>query len=262
MELSKKMLAVSLLGASAIGVASVLVVEEITDGDSGRVELRSVDGIRVLGTSGTSWGDAQSVEGSRTRAIDPDAGAVVVPELESGLGVVPGLVEVEGTLEWSRDEFRLDGRDLDMGPDRWLTSTAASGDLDGDGFVSEWWNELTSTLGRTVTVLGDVDDDDIDVFEINGLVVRPLYSEIAPWSDDWSGDDLPTAIQEILRDGLSADQAMKRALEQVAGVVTDVQIDINDDRPYWEIDIRTPSGDVYDVELDALTGRIIEIDRQ
>ena len=247
--------------AAAIGAGTALAIESLADGENGRVDKRYVTGVQVSGVrDDTTSKERELPEDARTRTIDPNSGAVPVPQLISGLGVVPGLVEVEGILERDRDEFRLDGRELDMGPDRWLMRTEASGDFDGDGEVSDWWTELMSAVGRTVTVLGDVDDDDIDVFEINGFLFRPVYSEIAPWSDEWNGNDIPDEVREALKEGLSAEEASRLALEQVAGVITDIQIDINDGHPYWEIDVRTPSGEVYDVELDALTGRIVEID--
>jgi hypothetical protein len=261
MELSRRVVIGSLIAAAAVGASSALAIESIAGDEKGRVDKRYITGVEVYGVrdgrvSSGDWslGDVQ------TRTIDPNSGAVPVPQLVSGLGVVPGLVEVQGVLERDRDDFRLNGRELDMGPDRWLERTTATGDLDGDGSVTDWWSELMSAVGRSVTVLGDVDDDDIDVFEINGLLLRPVYSEIAPWSDEWNGNDIPDEVREALKEGLSADEAARLALEQVTGVITDIQIDINDGRPYWEIDVRTPSGEIYDVELDALTGRIIEID--
>ena len=72
---------------------------------------------------------------------------------------------------------------------------------------------------------------------------------------------MPAAIDEVLATGITADDAIRLALAQVPGIAIDVEIDINDGRPYWEVDVRSLDGDLYDVEIDAQTGRIIEIDR-
>lgn len=235
----------------------------ITGNDSKKVEARELRGVSVVAPNTTVESAVSPIDTRpETRTVRPSGvAAVPVPTLQSGRGVVPGLDEITGVLQFRSDDFRLDGRELDMGPDRWLMNTVASGDLDGNGNVESWWLELSGAVGRSVTVLGDVDDDDIDVYEIGGLSVRPLYSEIAPWSDEWNAVDVPATIEEVLATGITADDAVRLALEQVPGVATDVEIDINDGRPYWEVDVRSLDGDLYDIELDALTGRIIEIDR-
>lgn len=263
MATSTKIIGLSVISAALVGAGTAVAVMAIIGDDSKKVGARELREVSVIAPS-TTVEPAVSPTDTRpeNRTVSPSGvAAVPVPTLQSGRGVVPGLHEVTGVLAFRGDDFQLDGRELDMGPDRWLTSTVASGDLDGNGNVESWWLELSGAIGRSVSVLGDVDDDDIDVYEIDGLSVRPLYSEIAPWSDEWNAVDVPAAIEEVLANGISADDAILLALEQVPGVATDVEIDINDGRPFWEVDVRSLDGDLYDIELDALTGRIIEIDR-
>jgi uncharacterized membrane protein YkoI len=260
---SKKIIGLSVVTAALVGAGTAVAVVAVTDDGSRAVPARELQGVSIVAPSTVvdpSRSPITSIPDSRTVA-PAGVDAVPVPTLDAGRGVVPGLQEVTGVVDYRRDEFRLDGRELDMGPDRWLTSTTATGDLDGNGSVETWWVELSGSIGRSVTILGDVDDDDIDVYEIDGLSVRPLYSEIAPWSDEWNAVDVPATIDEVLANGISADDAIRLALDQVPGVATDVEIDINDGRPYWEVDVRSLDGDLYDVEIDAITGRIIEIDR-
>ena len=263
MTTSTKLIGLSVISAALVGAGTAVAVMAFTGDDSQKVQAREVSGISVVAPNTTVESAVSPIDTRpETRTVRPSGvAAVPVPTLQSGRGVVPGLGEITGTLDYSGDEFRIDGRELDMGPDRWLTNTVAAGDLDGDENVESWWLELSGSVGRTLTVLGDVDDDDIDVYEIGGFSVRPLYSEIAPWSDEWNAVDVPAAIDEILATGITADDAVRLALEQVPGVATDVEIDINDGRPYWEVDVRSLDGDLYDIELDALTGRIIEIDQ-
>lgn len=263
MATSTKTIGLSVVAAALVGAGTAVTVMAVADDDARVVPIREVAGVSVV-TPTTTIDPVRGPHNStpETRTVVPaGVDAVPVPTLDAGRGVVPGLQEITGTIDYRGDDFRLDGRELDMGPNRWLTNTTASGDLDGNGVVETWWQELSGSVGRSLTVLGDVDDDDIDVYEIGGLSVRPLYSEIAPWSDEWNAIDVPAAIDEALATGISADDAIRLALEQVPGVATDVEIDINDGRPYWEVDVRSLDGDLYDVEIDALTGRIIEIDR-
>lgn len=193
--------------------------------------------------------------------VPPESPTVTITDPATRPAVVPGLELRRGTVEYRGDEFRLDGRELDLGPDWWMAATAAGGDLDGDGTVGTWRQEMTGVSGREVVVLGEVDDGDIDVFEIDGVSLRPLYSEVAPWSDDWTAARLSDELTRVMATGLTADEAVRIALDAIPGIAIDVQIDINDARPYWEVDVRSVDGAVYDVEMDALTGTIVEIDR-
>lgn len=263
MASSTKLIGLSVISAALVGAGSAVAVMAIVGDDSKRVEARELLDVTVVAPTTTVESAASPIDTRpENRTVSPSGvEAVPVPTLQSGRGVVPGLDEITGVLQFRSDDFQLDGRELDMGPDRWLTNTVASGDLDGDGNVESWWLEMSGAVGRSVNVLGDVDDDDIDVYEIGGLSVRPLYSEIAPWSDEWNAVDVPATIEEVLATGITADDAVRLALEQVPGIATDVEIDINHGRPYWEVDVRSLDGDLYDIELDALTGRIIEIDR-
>jgi uncharacterized membrane protein YkoI len=260
---SRQIIGLSVVTAALVGAGTAVAVVAVTDDDSQAVPTRNIPGVSVVApTTAVEPVGGPNVSAPDTRTVAPGGvDAVQVPTLDAGRGVVPGLDEIIGVLDLRGDEFRLNGREVDMGPDRWLTNTVASGDLDGNGIVETWWLELSGSIGRQLTILGDVDDDDIDVYEIDGLSVRPLYSEIAPWSDEWNAIDVPAAIDEVLATGISADDAIRLALEQVPGVATDVEIDINDGRPFWEVDVRSLDGDLYDVEIDAVTGRIIEIDR-
>ncbi|MEY3034748.1 MAG: family unassigned peptidase, partial [Actinomycetota bacterium] len=198
MATSTKTVAWSAVTAALVGAGTAIVVMTITDDDSSVVSPREIAGVSII-TPTTQVEPllmpSDSVPDTLT-VLPEGARAVPVPTLDAGRGVVPGLQETTGTVSYERDEFRLDGRELDMGPDRWLTSTEATGDLDGNGIVETWWMELSGTVGRSVTVFGDVDDDDIDVYEINGLSVRPLYTEVAPWSDGWNAVDVPASIDE------------------------------------------------------------------
>lgn len=257
-----------LVTGAAGGAVVALVVVNVTDDDVERVERIDLGSVAVadptrvsMSVGGSSSGGGNGPVTQVDPVVEPDVTMVPVPTLPAGQGVVPGLTELTGTVQLVGDEFVIDGRELDIGPDRWITTTTAPDDVDGDGAAETWWLEVSGLTGRTVTVLGDVDDDDVDAFEIAGVAVRPVYSDVPPWSDDWVGGGVSAEIEQILATGISADDAVQRALEQVPGVAVDVKIDVNDGRPYWEVDVRSTDGALYDVEIDAVDGSIVEIDR-
>ena len=201
-------------------------------------------------------------DGSASATTVPSSGGTVVAEVAPATRVVlPALAEVTGVVEQRGDELVMDGRELDIGPDRWARSTMAPSDVDGDGTIESWWDETRGLVGTEVTVLALGDDEDLDVFDIAGVSLRPPYSEAPPWSEEWRDEDYSAQVTELLENGLTAEQAASIALGAVPGVVIDIELDINDGRPYWELDIRATDGAVYDVEIAAATGAIIEIDR-
>lgn len=199
-------------------------------------------------------GEVEGASGPVSTPVSPDAG------VSQNSAVVPGLTEKSGVVQLFGDDFYLEGRELDFGPDRWMISTRASGDVDGDGARESWWNEISGVVGQRVTVLGDVDDDDIDVFQINSFLLRP-FDRPAPWSDDWDDrdkydDDMVPATTRI-----NMDEAKRIALQQVAGTIIAVELDADDGVVYWELEVRSTDGALYDIEIDAESGRVIEVDR-
>lgn len=187
---------------------------------------------------------------------------------------VSGLVEQVGVLRLSGDDFLLGAVELDLGPSWWLATTSAGVDLDGNGAVGTWWQEMNGLVGRTITVLGDVEDDDIDVFEVNGVALRPLDSPRPPWAGgphDDKGDRGPhtghgrgherRGDAAVPAGALSAEEAGVIALEQIPGALIDVRLDVDDGRATWEVEIMATDGVEYDVEIDAVTGRVLEVER-
>lgn len=247
---------VAVLGSAVVASAAVTAVVVSNSESAQRLEVIEVGTQLVADRTESPQVGSQAVSD-----VAPKASLVTVDTRAVGPQVVPGLAKLEGNLSIRGDDFVISGRELDFGPDEWLASTDAPVDLDADGAVGSWWTELVGLVGRSVTVLGDVDDDDIDVFEINGVGLRPLYSSVAPWSDEWQGSGVDGAAAEKLEKGLSADEASRIALENVPGVVISARVDVNDDHPYWEMDVRSADGSLYDVEIDAVTGQVIEIDR-
>ena len=207
-------------------------------------------------------GATRSPDSTFTRPddVEPRAPSIEVRQPASGLGVVPGLTRATGVLERRSDDFYLNGREIDFGPERWLKSEVAPTDLDGDRSRESWLAEIVGLIGSRVVILGDVDDDDIDVFEVNDANLRPLFTEVAPWSEEWRAVNVDGSAAEKLDRGITADAASRIALARVPGIVISALIDVNDGHPYWELDVRSRDGSLFDIEIDAVTGEVVEID--
>jgi len=97
------------------------------------------------------------------------------------------------------DDFSVNGVDVDLGPSEWVLTAPVLQDYDGDGTAEPFAAELDGLVGQTVTLqvrydddtdhddADDADDraddrlDDADVYELQGLALRPA-SGPAPWS--------------------------------------------------------------------------------
>ncbi len=258
----KKSVKIILAGAVAtvvLGIAAAIITESEGSERVEAIVVSRVAGDPIESVMEKVSGNEESL--TTIRGVAPSVPAVSVLRPEAEVGVVPGLANLEGQLQLRGEDFMIAKRELDFGPDGWLASTTSPDDLDGDEKIEALWSELSGMVGQKVTVLGDVDDDDVDVFEIEGVGLRPLYSSVAPWSDEWRGSDVAGRPGEKLKAGLTADQASRIALVEVPGVVIGAQVDVNDGHPYWELDVRARDGSLYDIEIDAVSGKVVEIDR-
>jgi len=97
---------------------------------------------------------------------------------------------------------------------------------------------LDAYTGKIVAVLNDDDDDDND--------------------DDYTTGTVATGSKEVK---LTAAQASSIALKQVGGgKVTKVELDHDDGRYVYEVELRTDQGEA-DVDVDADTGKVLKFDQ-
>jgi uncharacterized membrane protein YkoI len=249
---------------SVLGVVTTLVATNVFFGsdDSQVVETVVVRPDPVSETAQTESVQPEPLRSaSVTTVATPSAQSVDVGTSSDAQAIVPGLATVKGTLEMRGDEFYLGNREVDLGPDEWIVTTSAPADLNGNGTVESVWSEVLGLLGRQVTLLGETDDGDIDVYEINGVILRPSYSSVAPWSGERTSRNTPGGLAGTLKNGITAEEATRIALQVVPGVVTRARVDIDDRRPYWELDVTGTDGFRYDIEIDAVSGKVVDIDR-
>lgn len=248
-----KVLGIASFAATPIAVGYFLVQES---DKSQRVEVLDSSEIRA-----ESLGSSSLSTGQLVIEIDPQVPAVPVSSPSSEINVVPGLTTINGVLRRDDDDFYVGRLELDLGPSSWLSSQVSPKDIDGDSIVGTWWNELLGLVGKSIVVLGEVDDDDIDVYEVNEVTLRPLYSVVPPWSKQWTGTSKRYFSTTKSLDIITAEKASEIALQNISGVVVAIHIDINDRHPYWELDIRSTNNIRYDIEIDAVSGDVIEIDQ-
>jgi hypothetical protein len=268
--MAKKVLVTSAItGAFFVGGAAVATE---SDQEQQRVAPMSLDQIEVAQT--TSSTDVTSQSTPITVAPVQDDLQLQRPATSSdlqtpasaslGKGIIPGLSTRTGTLQLRGNDFYFGRLEVDFGPEKWLMSNTAATDVDRDGAVESWWKEISGLVGRSVSILGDLDDDDIDVFEVNGMALRPI-DRPAPWSsgrdskrdeDSRDDDDLIPATTTI-----TLYRAHQIALEQVPGVIYSADLDSDNQRFYWEIEVRSTYGSLYDIEIDAESGQVLDVDR-
>ena len=257
MASKKTLVGAAVIGAFFVGGATAATVSDsafrtVDPIDASKIQIVAADTDSVMSASQTPITVEPNVSESESSPVSVPAGAA---SNNSSNSVVPGLAERSGVLRVVGDEFYMESREADFGPDRWMIATIAAGDLDRNGTTETWWKEVNGLVGRNVTVLGDVDDDDIDVFQINGVNVRP-FDRPAPWSDEWKNYNRNVAPPSI-----NMDQAMQIALAQISGSVIAVELDADDGEVYWSLEVRGNDGLLYDIEIDANSGRVIDVDR-
>lgn len=259
MAAKKVLVSSAIAGAFFVGGAAVATV---SDQEQQLVAPVSLGQIEVASTTSSTEVTDQSVPVAVAPAEeDPQSPPVIASKEE---GIIPGLSTRTGILRLVGDDFYFGRLEVDFGPERWLMTTTASADLDGDRAVENWWDEISGLVGRSVSVLGDLDDDDIDVFEVNGVMLRPI-DRPAPWSTSRDSnqsnvsrddDDFIPATTKI-----TLEKARQIALEQVQGVVYAADLDSDNGRIFWEIEVRSTDGSLYDIEIDAESGQVLEVDR-
>jgi hypothetical protein len=183
-------------------------------------------------------------------------GISVTPGAEGDITVqsVQGLEQLIGTLRAgeSPDDWYVSGIEVDVGPDGWISGAPPFADYDSDGTTDPLLTELRRLEGRNVT-LGvryeiDDDQDDADVFTIEGLAFRDPAGGPAPWQTEPVGT-------EATRDDIAA--AAVAAVDQGTATI-DVDRTSNDGWSGWDVEVRAADGSASQVHLD-LTGNVLDI---
>ena len=91
---------------------------------------------------------------------------------------------------------------------------------------------------------------------LTGLLAISLLlgSGTAALSDDKKGH-----VADLVKDAnITADQAIKTAMEKVPGTVVEAELEKKHDKTVWEVEIFGADGNVTEVHIDAATGTVID----
>ena len=252
------------VGAAVVAVVAVgMGVAVAADGD----DVEQVDAVSV----GDVTVDDAATASPTSSASPTSTGSPSVTSTGAGPAApqqVPGLDQVQGVLtrddsdddrdddrddssDDDFDDFEVAGVDLELGPESWLLTAGPVADFDGDGTARPVLDELEALLGQEVTVAGrydDGDDDDLDVYEINGLTFRDSAGAAAPWQGSGAAGD-----------ALARDEVVAIALDAVGADSRLDSVDREDDGgAAWEVEVVDAYGQEQRVLLDA-AGTVLDI---
>ena len=91
---------------------------------------------------------------------------------------------------------------------------------------------------------------------ISGLLAGSLL--LGFWTTAWS-DDKEGNITDLVKDAkVTAEQAIKTAMEKVPGTVVEAELEKKHGKTVWEVEILGADGKVTEVHIDAATGTVID----
>jgi uncharacterized membrane protein YkoI len=91
---------------------------------------------------------------------------------------------------------------------------------------------------------------------LTGLLALSLIvgSGTAAWSDDKEGK-----IADLVKDAkVTAEQAIKTAMDKVPGTVVEAELEKKHGKTVWEVEIFGADGKVTEVHIDAADGTVID----
>lgn len=110
------------------------------------------------------------------------------------------------------------------------------------------------------------DEDDDQVWEVDVLVGDRKHEVKVSWDgrnvvgqeeDDADAED----VRRLEGAGLSLAQAIERALDEVPGALDDAELDDDNDRAVWKVEIDTPEADGIEVLIGVTDGQVVRVDR-
>jgi uncharacterized membrane protein YkoI len=248
-----------------LAIATALSGLTVACGDDG-----ASSGAGLFGTSASGLVTRQEAEdlavqllGGRILASERDfeRGREVfeIEVLRLSGSVVEIEIEVEsGLVHEVESESPVEGDDLDVGGGLLTLQEAidiARGTVTGTTTVVEWEIERDEDGSdwEWEIVLRTADGAEIEVeidAETGDFETDDDGNEDEPWDDDDFDDDVPAG--EIPADVEAA------ALALVPGTIVEVERENEDGFVEWEVDVRTASGALVELELLATSGRLVE----
>lgn len=111
--------------------------------------------------------------------------------------------------------------------------------------------ELEDDSAKAVYEIEVIDGDveyDLHVDGDNGKILKEKKESVSDLSD-----------ASIPEDALSAEEAKEIALKEFNGTVTDLELDMEDNRTVYEVEVKEGNKEA-EFKIDAVTGEVIEMD--
>lgn len=92
-----------------------------------------------------------------------------------------------------------------------------------------------------------------------------LTLSVPAWSDEKGGkekDETKQAVEMSKTAKITVEQAIKTAMEKVAGKVIEAELERKHDRAVWEVEIVGADDKVTEVHVDADTGAVIDTEEK
>ncbi|MDH4098780.1 MAG: PepSY domain-containing protein [Nitrospira sp.] len=89
-----------------------------------------------------------------------------------------------------------------------------------------------------------------------------LFSEPAWSNDKGKKDEVKEAIDMAAAAKVTIDQAIKTALEKVAGKVVEAELEKKHNKIVWEVEVVTAENKLMEVHIDAATGAVIDVEEE
>ena len=70
-------------------------------------------------------------------------------------------------------------------------------------------------------------------------------------------DDDKAEYQELAKAQIQLNDAVKIATNEVSGKVYEAELELEDNIPVWEIEILSANNELYEIEIDATSGKIL-----
>jgi uncharacterized membrane protein YkoI len=86
------------------------------------------------------------------------------------------------------------------------------------------------------------------------LAISLLVVSTSAWGDDKEGK-----VADLVKDAkVTAEQAIKTAVEKVPGTVVEAELEKKHGKTVWEVEVFGADGSVTEVHIDATTGTVID----
>lgn len=87
------------------------------------------------------------------------------------------------------------------------------------------------------------------------LAISLVFGSVAPALSD----DKEAHVADLVKDAkITAEQAIKTAMEKVPGTVVEAELEKKHGKTVWEVEIFGVEGSVTEVHIDAATGAVID----